>query len=91
MAIGAIWQPPIDRQTYDSISARVMVPAQEAGCRFHAAGEGEGGWRIIEVWESREGLQRFIDESLIPVIDDVSGGRAEHPMPEVFEIHAQES
>ena len=32
--------------------------------RFHAAGEGDGGWRIIEVWESREGFDRFIEEDL---------------------------
>jgi hypothetical protein len=38
----------------------------DKGLRFHAAGEAEGSWRIIETWDSREGLGRFIQEDLAP-------------------------
>jgi hypothetical protein len=87
MAVGVIWYPPIDRQTYDTVSDRVRETAASKGLRFHAAGEGDGAWRIIEIWESRDGLEDFIREDLAPTIDDVSGGQAPQPEPEVvFEI-----
>jgi hypothetical protein len=90
MAIGVIWSPPIDKQTYDAIRERVMQAAVDAGGRFHAAGESPGGWRIIEVWESEEGLDRFIRDSLNPAVQEVSGGRApEMERPEVFEVYFQ--
>jgi hypothetical protein len=87
MAIGAIWQPPVDQQAYDAIRERVFQAAQDAGMRFHAAGESPNGWRIIEVWESKDGLDRFISETLTPALDDVSGGQAPEARPEVFDVH----
>jgi hypothetical protein len=90
MAIGVIWSPPIDKQTYEAIKERVWQAGMDAGARFHAAGESPAGWRIIEVWESEEGLDRFIRDSLDPAVQEVSGGRAPHmERPEVFEVHFQ--
>jgi hypothetical protein len=58
--------------------------------RFHAAGEADGQWRIIEVWDSREGLESFIREDLARAADEVSGGQADTPQPElVFDIYYQ--
>jgi hypothetical protein len=90
MAIGVLWYPEIDQQTYEAISDRVMQPGAEKGMRFHAGGEGEGQWRIFEVWDSRDGLESFIREDLAPAADAVSGGQADTPQPElVFDIHFQ--
>ena len=90
MAIGVIWSPPIDQQTYDAVRERVMQAAVDAGARFHAAGESPSGWRVIEVWDSQEGLDSFIRDSLDPAVQEVSGGRAPHmERPEVFEVHFQ--
>jgi hypothetical protein len=90
MAIGVIWSPPIDKQTYDAVKDRVMQAAVDAGARFHAAGESPAGWRIIELWESREGLDAFIRDSLDPAVQEVSGGRAPRmEQPEVFDVYFQ--
>jgi hypothetical protein len=90
MAIGVIWTPPIDRDTYDATAEKVIGAATEKGLKFHAAGEADGAWKIIEVWDSREGLERFMRENLAPAIDEVSGGQAPTPEPDlVFEIHNQ--
>jgi hypothetical protein len=88
MAIGVIWKPPIDAATYDAIKERVMQAAIDRGSRFHAAGESPSGWRIIEIWDSREGLEAFMRDSLDPAVQEVSGGQAP-PMeePEVFEVY----
>lgn len=91
MAIGVIWYPEgIDRQTYDATRDHVLSAASEKGLKFHAGGEGDGAWRIIEIWDSREGLDRFIEEDLAPAIEQASGGHAETPSPEVvFDVHFQ--
>jgi len=65
MAIGAIWSPPIDQQTYDEVKERFWQAGVDAGLRFHAAGESSAGWRVIEVWESLEGLDAFVRDSSI--------------------------
>ncbi len=90
MAIGVIWHPAVDQQAYDAAKERVFQAAQDAGMRFHAAGNSPEGWRIIEVWDSREGLDGFIDQHLAPAINELSGGQAPPPEPEaVFDIHYQ--
>jgi hypothetical protein len=90
MPIGIIWYPPVDQQAYDAIREKVFDASLDKGLRFHAAGEAEGSWRIIETWDSREGLGRFIQEDLAPAVDEVSGGQAPTPGPElVFDIHFQ--
>jgi hypothetical protein len=90
MAIGVIWYPPVDQQAYEAISDRVMQPGADKGMRFHAAGEADGQWRIFEVWESRDGLEAFIREDLTSAVDEVSGGQAPAPEPEVvFDIISQ--
>lgn len=90
MAIGVVWYPPIDQQAYEAIRDRVLDASQDKGLRFHAAGEGDGQWRIIEIWDSRDGLESFIRDNLAAAADKVSGGQAPTPEPElVFDIHAE--
>ena len=79
-----MWCPPIDQQTYEAISDKVMQAGADKGMRFHAAGEAGGRWRIFEVWDSRDGLEAFIREDLASAADEVSGGEARIPQPEVI-------
>jgi hypothetical protein len=81
MAIGVVWYPPVDQQAYDASRERVMQAGVDKGLGFHAGGEAEGSWRIIECWDSREPLESFMREDLHPAIDEVSGGQAPHPEP----------
>jgi hypothetical protein len=91
MAIGTIWQPPIDAATYDAVRDRVWQAAVDAGMRVHVAGPSPGGWRITEVWDSEEALDGFIRDHLDPAVHEVSGGRAPRmERPEVFEVYFQE-
>lgn len=88
MTIGVVWYPPIDQQAYDAMRERVLQASLANGQQFHAAGESDGRWCIIEVWESRDGLERFIREDLAPAFASVDHG--ELPRPElIFDVHAQ--
>ena len=53
---------------------------------FHLAGPGpNGGWRVIEVWESEDDAQRFFEERLLPAAEAVSA--VAPPPPEVWRVH----
>ena len=46
------------------------------------------GTRIIEVWDSRDRFESFIQDDLAPAVDEVSGGQAPPMKPElVFDIY----
>jgi hypothetical protein len=52
------------------------------GLLAHVAGEGENGFRVVDVWESEEALNRF-GEKLMPVLQ-AAGVEGQ---PEVYPAH----
>lgn len=52
------------------------------GLLLHAAGQGPSGFRVVDVWESQEALQRFAD-TLLPALQEI-GITAE---PEIYPAH----
>lgn len=44
-----------------------------------AAGPSDEGWQIIQVWKSREALDRFVEEHLQPAFE--RAGDRGHPQP----------
>jgi len=68
--------PEGSQEIYDRI--RELVGLDEpAGGIFHVAGPSpNGGWRVIEVWESEEDAQRFLSERLRPAFEAVGGVRS---------------
>ena len=90
MAIGVIWYPEVDQQAYEAVREKAWQGGTEKGLKFHAAGEGDGRWRIFEVWVSRDGLERFIREDLARAFGELGLGQGEPPQPElIFDIHFQ--
>jgi hypothetical protein len=87
---------PGDRSTtnYDAVAAR-LGDASPDGLVVHTAGfdDDAGVFRIADVWESQEQAQRFIDEELMPIIEEVmaaqpEGTNLEPPSREGFyEVH----
>ena len=65
-----------DRSTtnYDAVSERVDVASNPPdGLIVHTAGwdEDNGVFRIFDVWESREHADRFWQERLQPILDEL--------------------
>jgi hypothetical protein len=62
-----------DTRTYDEITRRMDFDRDPpAGLIVHSAGATpEGGFRISDVWETREAYEAFEAERLKPVIDEV--------------------
>lgn len=55
------------RQGYDGLGA-VLIPLLKAakGFLLHTSHEVEGGWRVVEIWETREDATRFFATTVAP-------------------------
>jgi hypothetical protein len=48
-------------QQYDQVTERLNLGGRSPkGNLFHVAGPVEGGWRVVDVWESPEALNEFM-------------------------------
>ena len=74
-AIVRIFSPPSNREEHEAIT-REIGPEENppAGMILHAAGETDGQWQIVEVWESAEAADRFDEERVRPALERVMGG-----------------
>jgi hypothetical protein len=96
MAVAYVQEFPIqggDRTTdnYDAVAERIG-DAVPAGAIVHTAGfdEEAGVFRIFDVWESEEDARRFIDGTLMPIVEELLAGRDDVPPPAreyFYELH----
>jgi hypothetical protein len=67
------------KEIYDQVSEKMFghtdMRPEEApeGLILHSAGQGDRGWYVYDIWESREAFERFSDEKLMPAIKEVMG------------------
>jgi hypothetical protein len=73
---------------YDGVQAEMDIANNPPeGLLFHWAGEIDGKWTVMDVWEAREPYDRFVEEQLLPAIQKVSGmDPANGPQPTVTEF-----
>jgi hypothetical protein len=57
--------------------------------RLLAAGPTAGGWTIIQVWESKDALDRFVQEVLGPAMQQ-AGDRGYPQAPEITDVDLTE-
>jgi hypothetical protein len=77
MAFARIVRPPnVTAREYDAVNAEIDVEGNPPpGLLFHCAGEVDGGWQIIDVWEAAEQARDFDEQRLAPAIEKVIGVR----------------
>jgi hypothetical protein len=77
--------PDGSQEIYDRVRGQIGLE-NAAGGIFHAAGPSpNGGWRVIEVWDSEEDAKRFVTERLLPAFEAV--GTAPPPPPQFWPVH----
>jgi hypothetical protein len=92
MAVVAVFQgPTLTQERYDE-SVRRLTGGKDrfespadwpvAGLLAHVAGEGESGFRVVDVWESEEAFGRF-GEVLVPILQEIGV----EGQPEVYPAH----
>jgi hypothetical protein len=77
---------------YDALVQEMGVAGQPAsvipGLIFHVAGPTASGWRVIDVWESEEDLNRFRQDRLMPAAEKIGG--IPRPQVQVMPIHGMQ-
>jgi hypothetical protein len=77
--------PNGSQEIYEQLRERIGLD-KPAGGIFHVAGPSpNGGWRVIEIWESDEDAKRFLAERLGPAAAAV--GTPPPPPPELWPVH----
>ena len=69
-------------QTKDEVAPNNQLPQ---GMKYHVAGPMPNGWRVVEVWESEEALQRFFSEKLNAALQH-SGITVQPQMWQVYNV-----
>jgi len=75
-------------EDYEKV-AREIGDERPEGLIVHAAGEVDGHWRSVDVWESEEAHNRFRDERILPAVVRALGEErmAQGPPPaETFQV-----
>ena len=77
------------QEQYAAIHRHMGVDANPPqGMIFHSAGPIEGGWGVIDFWESRAAFDSFAQSQLMPAAQEL-GDRAFPGPPEIkeFPVH----
>ena len=90
MAVGLrLKLPGATQAQYDAVHSGMNIDGDPPeGMIFHTAGPIEGGWGVIDVWESREHFDRFAEGRLGPKLAELGPDGFPGP-PEIkeFSVH----
>jgi len=90
MAIVVIQDFEASVEDYDKVSAEMDVENNpvEGGILHTGIDLGGGRMRAVDVWESEEAFQKFVEERLGPAIGKVMGPDAPEPdPPQIHQAH----
>jgi hypothetical protein len=90
MAIGQIFEhPTATQEDYARVTEHVRStgPVLPDGARLLVSGSAEPGWRVITVWDSREQLERFLEERLRAAYEN-AGLSLDDVRRTIFEVHS---
>jgi hypothetical protein len=96
LAIGIIMEfNGFTPENYDAVSEQIGWPTNwPDGLTFHVAGPAADGMRLVEIWDSREQHERWMEKTVQPGIQEAAAeAAAAAPPPRFteFAVHAQET
>jgi hypothetical protein len=78
MSYAFVQDVPATWDTYGAL-AKTLSPDCPEGLVVHAAGPTDEGFRMIEIWDSRETWDRFRDERLSKILKSLTCGTRMQP------------
>jgi hypothetical protein len=86
MAVAMVVDNPHGSQElYERIRELIGLDRPAGGICHLAGPSPDGGWRVIEVWESEEDARRFMKERVQPAAEAV--GAEPPPPPQFWQVH----
>jgi hypothetical protein len=77
--------PGVTQEQYDRVMEDLQLEEMPEGGIAHIAAPMEGGWRVLDVWETREHFERFYEERLGAAIQ--KAGVPQDEPPKFQELH----
>jgi hypothetical protein len=87
MAVVVIQEFEATVELYDQVNEKLGGDIPEGGIVHTGIDLGNGKMKIVDVWESAEHFQKFVQEKLIPAIAEVDPDAPQAPEPEIYEVH----
>jgi hypothetical protein len=87
MAVVVIQDFEATREEYDQVNQKLGEDTPEGGILHAAVDLGGGKMRAVDVWESPEHYQKFVQDKLIPAIAEVNPDAPQAGEPEIREIY----
>jgi hypothetical protein len=87
MAVVVIQDFEATREEYDQVNEKLGEDTPEGGILHAAVDLGDGKMRAVDVWESAEHYQKFVQDQLIPAIAEVNPDAPQASEPEIREIY----
>ncbi len=86
MAIGFILEfPGVTQQHYDEVGVAIGLDGGPAeGALAHFAGPMEGGWRVVDLWESQAAFEAFFQSRLGPALQNLNLPKPNVTVAEVY-------
>lgn len=79
--------PDVTREQYEAVRKDVNWEGDvPKGARFHVAWFGADGFRVLDLWDTPEDFQAFVDQRLTPGVERV--GIKSQPTVELGTSHA---
>lgn len=82
--------PAGSRELYERILENINHPLPLGGTLHIAGPAPEGGWRVIEIWDSPEEARRFLTERFAPALR-ASGFEGPPPTPQFWPVLVHEA
>jgi len=85
MAVALLFEGTgVTQAQYEQVLNQVAPGNQMApGMLYHVAGPTDGGFRVVEVWESQEAVDRFFGETLGRALQEAGI----NVQPQVWQVH----
>jgi hypothetical protein len=89
MAVMVIQEFPASVEQYDQVSEKVDTENNPPeGLILHSGADiGGGKMRVVDIWESADAWQSFLDNRLGPAVVEVMGAPPEGMEPPPIEVH----
>jgi hypothetical protein len=86
MAVAVIQEFEAAPEEYQQVNEKIGDAAPE-GLIVHTVTDlGGDRWKLVDVWESAEDFQNFVQNTLIPAIAEVNPDAPQAPQPEILEV-----
>jgi len=87
MAVVVIQEFEATLEQYDAVNEK-LGDTPPAGAILHTASDlGGGRMKVVDVWESAQDFQNFVQNQLIPAIAEVQPDAPQAPEPEILEVY----